>query len=50
MDVLEGSLSRTKGFIVISYLKTIEHLKTKNIAVNQVTLIHIHIKHVIDLD
>ena len=39
VDVLEGSLSRTKGFIIISYLKTIEHLKTKNIAVNQVTLI-----------
>lgn len=35
MDVLEGSQSRTKGFIVISYLKTLDYMKRNNIAIGQ---------------
>ena len=36
VDVLEGSLSRTKGFLIISYLKTLDFMKFKKIPINQV--------------
>ena len=35
MEVLEGSQSRTKGFLVISFLKTLDYMKRNNIAIGQ---------------
>ena len=36
VDVLEGSQSRTKGFLIISYLKTLDFMKFTKIPINQV--------------
>ena len=38
VEVLEGSLSRTKGFILLSFLRTLDFMKTSDIPISQVKL------------
>ena len=38
VEVLEGSLSRTKGFIILSFLRTLDFMKTSDIPISQVKL------------
>ena len=41
IEIIEGSLSRTKGFLIMNYLKTLDYMKQKGLPIGQVNQIHL---------
>ena len=41
IEIIEGSLSRTKGFLIMNYLKTLDYMKQKGLPIGQVNQIRL---------
>ena len=41
IEIIEGSLSRTKGFLIMNYLKTLDYMKQKGLPVGEVSRIYL---------